>query len=236
MDVFLHSICRFKTLFLSFRRKFMEYNTTRPKLLLPEYGRNVQEMISHAMEIVDRDERNKAARAIIEVMGQLNPHLRDVDDFRHKLWTHLFVMSDFKLDVDSPYEIPKPETLTSKPEQMTYPKGRIKYGHYGKYTQEILKDAKHVTAADERDYLKITMANFMKKQYLAYNNDAVENHVIANQLRDLSHGELILENPDELMNTNLILKSFGIQPNKRQKKNQKNQKNFKGKNQNRNKN
>jgi hypothetical protein len=199
----------------------MEYNTQRVKLLLPEYGRNVQEMISHAMEIVEKDERNKAARAIIEVMGQLNPHLRDVDDFRHKLWTHLFVMSDFKLDVDSPYEIPQQETLYSKPDTMVYPKSRIKYGHYGKYTQNILAEAKSVTNEDEKEFLKTTMANFMKKQYLAYNNDAVENHVIANQLRDLSGGELILENPDELMNTNLILKSFGIQPNKRPKKNQK---------------
>lgn len=193
----------------------MEYNTTRPKLLLPEYGRNVQEMITHAMAIADKSERNKAARAIIEVMGQLNPHLRDVDDFRHKLWTHLFVMSDFKLDVDSPYEIPKPEILNSKPDRMLYPKGKIKYGHYGKYTESILANAHEVTNPDEKEYLKNTMANFMKKQYLAYNNDAVENHVIANQLKDLSKGELILENPDELMNTNLILKSLGIQPNKR---------------------
>ena len=193
----------------------MEYNTQRAKMLLPEYGRNVQEMIAHAMEIAEKDERNKAARAIIEVMGQLNPHLRDVDDFRHKLWTHLFVMSDFKLDVDSPYEIPKAETLYSKPDRMIYPKGKIKYGHYGKYTQNILADAHLVTDKEEKDYLKITMANFMKKQYLAYNNDAVENHVIVNQLKDLSQGELVVENPDELMNTNLILKSFGIQPNKR---------------------
>jgi CRISPR/Cas system-associated endonuclease Cas1 len=96
----------------------MEYNTARGKLLLPEYGRNVQNMIQHAMEIEDRDERNRAAQAIIEVMGQLNPHLRDVDDYRHKLWTHLFVMSDFKLDVDSPFEIPEVESLMEKPEQM----------------------------------------------------------------------------------------------------------------------
>jgi hypothetical protein len=208
----------------------MEYNTQRVKLLLPEYGRNVQEMISHAMEIAEKDERNKAARAIIEVMGQLNPHLRDVDDFRHKLWTHLFIMSDFKLDVDSPYEMPQPEILNSKPDVMTYPKSRIKYGHYGKYTQSILAESKSVTDEDEREYLKTTMANFMKKQYLAYNNDAVENHVIANQLKDLSNGDLILENPDELMNTNLILKSFGIQPNKRPKKNQKNNNNNNHKN------
>ncbi len=215
----------------------MEYNTTRPKLLLPEYGRNVQEMITHAITIENKEERNKAAKAIIEVMGQLNPHLRDVDDFRHKLWTHLFIMSDFKLDVDSPYEIPKQETLLSKPQQMTYPKGRIKYGHYGKYTQEILRDSVNIVNNDEREYLKKSMSNFMKKQYLAYNNDAVENHVIANQLKDLSQGTLILENPDELMNTNLILKSFGINSNKRN--NKKNQKNFKKKNnnnQNRNKN
>jgi len=213
----------------------MEYNTTRKKLLLPEYGRNVQEMIAHAMEIADKEERNKAARAIIEVMGQLNPHLRDVDDFRHKLWTHLFVMSDFKLDVDSPYEIPKAETLQSKPNGMTYPKSRIKYGHYGKYTQAILSESRATTKEDEREFLKTTMANFMKKQYITYNNDTVENHVIAMQLRELSMGDLILENPDELMNTNLILKSFGIQPNKRpnnknnkgkhQGQNQKNQKN-----------
>jgi hypothetical protein len=216
----------------------MEYNTTRKKLLLPEYGRNVQEMIAHAMEIADKEERNKAARAIIEVMGQLNPHLRDVDDFRHKLWTHLFVMSDFKLDVDSPYEIPKAETLQSKPELMTYPKSRIKYGHYGKYTQAILADAKNVTDENEREYLKTTMANFMKKQYITYNNDTVENHVIAMQLRELSQGNMILENPDELMNTNQILKSFGIQPNKRPNNKNKgkhqNQKNQKNKNRGRN--
>lgn len=212
----------------------MEYNTQRAKLLLPEYGRNVQEMIAHAMEIESKDERNKAARAIIEVMGQLNPHLRDVDDFRHKLWTHLFVMSDFKLDVDSPYEMPQPEVLNSKPEHMEYPKSRIRYGHYGKYTQNILGTAKTVTDPEERDYLKTTMANFMKKQYLAYNNDAVENHVIATQLKELSQGELILENPDELMNTSVLLKSMGIQQNnnKRQqnKKNQKNKKKFSKKN------
>ncbi len=206
----------------------MEYNTTRTKMLLPEYGRNVQNMISHAMEIDNRDERNRAARAIIEVMGQLNPHLRDVDDFRHKLWTHLFVMSDFKLDVDSPYEIPKQETLYEKPQLMDYPKSRIRYGHYGQYTQRILEGAKDVTDQEERDYLKSTMANFMKKQFLAHNNDTVENHVIANQLKELSKGELVLENPDELVNTNQLLRSMGINPNKRVKKSkQSNKKKYK---------
>ncbi len=188
----------------------MEYNTTRGKLILPEYGRTVQNMISHAMEIVDRKERNRASLAIIEVMGQLNPHLRDVDDYRHKLWTHLFVMSDFKLDVDSPYETPLPEALMEKPQIMGYPKGQIRFGHYGKYTQQILTDAKLITDEKEKEFLKNSMANFMKKLYLAHNNDAVENNVIADHLKDLSNGELILENPDELVSTSTLLREMGL--------------------------
>ena len=205
----------------------MEYNTTRGRLILPEYGRNVQNMIAHAMQIADRTERNRAAQAIIEVMGQLNPHLRDVDDFRHKLWTHLFVMSDFELDVDSPYEIPKQEVLNEKPQIMDYPKSNIRYGHYGHYTQSILEAAKDVTDEKEKEYLKSTMANFMKKQFLAHNNDAVENNVIAQQLKELSKGELILENPDELINTNTILRSMGLGQNQAKR----NKSNFKQKNQ-----
>jgi hypothetical protein len=202
----------------------MEYNTTRGPLILPEYGRNVQKMIAYAMEISDRTERNRAAQAIIEVMGQLNPHLRDVDDFRHKLWTHLFVMSDFKLDVDSPYEIPKQEVLNERPQIMEYPSSKIRFGHYGKYTQKILETAGEITDEKEKEYMKNTMANFMKKQFLAYNNDAVENNVIAEQLKELSKGELILENPDELVNTNTILRSMGLNQNKWTNKPKKNQK------------
>jgi hypothetical protein len=197
----------------------MEYNTTRDKLILPEYGRNVQNMIRHAMEITDKTERNRAAQAIIEVMGQLNPHLRDVDDYRHKLWTHLFVMSDFQLDVDSPYDIPKQEVLNEKPQLMEYPKRNIRYGHYGSYTQKILENSSSVSDAKEKEYLKNTMANFMKVQFLAHNNDAVENNVIADQLKELSKGELVLENPDELVATNTLLKSMGMSQghNKRNK-------------------
>lgn len=205
----------------------MEYNTTRGHLILPEYGRNVQNMIAHAMELTDRAERNRAAQAIIEVMGQLNPHLRDVEDYRHKLWTHLFVMSNFELDVDSPYERPKQEVLNEKPAHMSYPTSKIRYGHYGKYTQAILEASKEVTIPEEKAYLKNTMANFMKKQFLAYNNDTVENHVIAQQLKELSKGELILENPDELVHTNTLLKTMGIGQNQQKNQRQNKQKNNK---------
>jgi hypothetical protein len=187
----------------------MEYNTTRSHLILPEYGRNVQNMIGHAMSIPDKAERNRAAKAIIEVMGQLNPHLRDVDDFRHKLWTHLFVMSDFKLDVDSPYEIPEMEVLNEKPQIMEYPKGRIRYGHYGKYTENILRTSKEFNEEGEKEYLQRNMGNFMKKQFLTYNNDAVENHVIADQMSELSKGHLKIENLDELVSTTSVLRAIG---------------------------
>jgi len=203
----------------------MEYNTTRGPLLLPEYGRNVQNMIAHAMKIEQRDERNRAAQAIIEVMGQLNPHLRDVDDYRHKLWTHLFVMSNFQLDVDSPYEIPTPELLNERPKLMEYPKSKIRYGHYGQYTQKILESAKNVSDPTEKEYLKNVMAYFMKYQYLAHNNGAVENHVIANQLKELSRGELALDNPDELVSTNSLLRQMGGGNNRRNNNNNSKKKN-----------
>ncbi|TNE74646.1 MAG: DUF4290 domain-containing protein [Bacteroidetes bacterium] len=212
----------------------MQYNTSRGKMLLPEYGRNVQNMIRHAMEIEDRNERNRAALAIIEVMGQLNPHLRDVDDYRHKLWTHLFIMSDFQLDVDSPYEKPKREVLEEKPNQMPYPKSRIRYGHYGQYTQRILESAKEMSE-EEKDYIKDKMGNFMKKQFLVHNNNTVENHVIAQQMKELSHGVLQIENPDEdLTSTNQMLRSLGLNNNnnnkntgRRPNRNKKNQKKYK---------
>ena len=211
----------------------MEYNTARGKLMLPEYGRNVQNMIHHAMEIADREERNRAAQAIIEVMGQLNPHLRDVDDYRHKLWAHLFIMSDFQLDVDSPYEIPKRESLEEKPDLVPYPKSRIRYGHYGQYSQKILETANSLNP-EEKEYLKNRMGNFMKKQFLTHNNTAVENYVIAEQMKELSGGVLNIDNPDEeLTSTNQMLKSLGIQNNnnnaarRNNRKKQTNKKKFK---------
>ena len=156
-----------------------------------------------------RCRRARAAQAIIEVMGQLNPHLRDEDDYRHKLWTHLFVMSNFELDVDSPYERPSKEVLAKKPETMEYPKGKIRYGHYGKYTQRILANSNEIENEDEKEFLQTTMGNFMKLQFLAYNNDTVENHVIADQLSELSGGNLKIENLDELINTKEVLKTIG---------------------------
>ena len=119
----------------------MEYNTQLDRLIIPEYGRNIQGMIEYCCTIEDRAERNICARAIIQIMGQLNPPLRDVADFNHKLWDHLFIISQFKLDVDSPYPMPNAEKLAEKPKLLEYPKGRIRYKHYGKTIEEIIKKA-----------------------------------------------------------------------------------------------
>lgn len=196
----------------------MEYNTVRPKMLIPEYGRNVQKMINFAVELGDRNERNKAANAIIEVMGQLNPHLRDVEDYRHKLWAHLFIMSDFQLDVDSPYPIPSRESLDEKPDALPYPDHKIKYGHYGHNMQEMIKKACEIEDKEERRSVASRIANLMKKMYVQYNNAAVENQVIVNQLLELSDGKLKVDDPDSLLATNQILKTFGVKPNQRNKK------------------
>ena len=121
----------------------MEYNTTRNHLIMKEYGRNIQKMIEYLLTIEDRDQRQANAMALIELMGTLNPHLRNVEDFRHKLWDHLFLISDFKLNVESPYPIPTRETLKYKPERLTYPKKYPKLRHFGKNLEMVIDKALH---------------------------------------------------------------------------------------------
>src|SRR5215471_9518845 len=116
----------------------MEYNTTRNELAMREYGRHIQKMIEHLLSIEEPERRQRNARAVIELMGFLNPHLKNVEDFRHKLWDHLFLISDFKLEVDSPYPIPTKETLKTKPKPLRYPKGRPRYSHIGKNIESVI--------------------------------------------------------------------------------------------------
>jgi len=171
----------------------MEYNTQLEKLIIPEYGRNIQNMIEYCISIKERDERNICAKAIIQVMGQLNPHLRDIADFNHKLWDHLFIISQFKLDVDSPYPLPNAETFISKPERMNYPSGKIRYKHYGKTIEEIIKKAKVMPQGAERDELTRQIANHLKKSYLNWNKDSITDDVVFKNLKELSDGELKMD-------------------------------------------
>jgi hypothetical protein len=185
----------------------MEYNTERPKMIIPEYGRNVQSMIEYCCSLKDREERNLCAKAIIQVMGALNPHLRDVADFTHKLWDHLFIISEFKLDVDSPYPRPKPETFKEKPARLTYPAGKIRFKHYGKTIEAIIKKAKALKDGPEKDELTRLIANHLKKSYINWNKDSITDDVIFKNLTDLSDGELKLDESVALSSHSELVKS-----------------------------
>jgi len=168
----------------------LEYNTSRPHLNISEYGRNIQKMIDYAITVEDRQKRNEEARAIIDVMGQLNPHLRDVTDFKHKLWDHLFIIADFKLDVDSPYPKPSPETLSEKPDKLNYPHQNIKFLHYGKNVELLINKAVEMNDESEKKQLVEIIANQMKKFYLLWNRDTVSDALILDQLKMLSKNKL----------------------------------------------
>lgn len=198
----------------------MEYNTQRNTLILPEYGRNVQNMIQHTVALEKKEERNKAANAIVKVMSYLNPQIKNDDNYEHKLWIHLMIMSDFKLDIDCPYEIPSPQDLSIKPQRMSYPQGKITYGHYGKYTEKLIHEIANLEEEDRKFYKK-EIANFMKKQFITYNSKAVENHVIVEQLEELSEGALSLKDPDSLSQTSTLLKTMGLNQNSNRKQQKK---------------
>jgi len=175
------------------------YNTQRKKLVLPEYGRNIQKMVDYLNTLEDRDERNRAAKAIIAIMGNLNPHLRDVADFKHKLWDHLAIMSDFKLDIDSPYEAPVPEVLYEKPKSVPYNTNSIRFKHYGKIMENLIEKAVDYPEGEEREILIRLIANHMKKCFLTWNREVVEDVVILEDLKTLSKGRII---PDKNMKLN----------------------------------
>jgi hypothetical protein len=167
-----------------------DYNSARPQLIIPEYGRNIHKMINFAVSVPDKQERNKVAQSIIHVMGQLFPYLRDVDDFKHKLWDHLFIMSEFKLDVDSPYPIPSIETFQEKPKMIKYPDGNIRYGHYGKIIQDLIVKARKVEDPEKKQIMAGIIAGMMKRAYIIWNRDSVKDEVIIMQLEEMSKGEL----------------------------------------------
>jgi len=170
--------------------EFLEYNTDRNQLIIPEYGRHIHKMIAQINEIENRDERNKMAKAIIGVMGNLNPHLRDVPDFQHKLWDQLFIMSNFKLDVDSPFDKPEEEVLKARPERIPYPRSNQKYRFYGNNINEMISVAKEWENGEMKDGLVYTIANHMKKCFLNWNKDTVEDSLIFEHLNELSNGTL----------------------------------------------
>lgn len=177
---------------------FQPYNSNRSSLVIPEYGRNVQRMIEYALTLEDREERNRCVRAILSVMGQLFPHLRDIEDFNHKLWDHLHIISKFKLDVDSPYPRPDAVHLESKPERIPYPNNDIKFGHYGIYVERFIAKCSAMEEGPEKQAFAIAIANLMKYNAFNWNRNTVHDDVILKDLANLSKGKIILTDASAL--------------------------------------
>ena len=175
----------------------LEYNTEREHLIIPEYGRHMQKMINYAKTRETKEERNKIAKGIIAVMGNMQPHLRDVPDFQHKLWDQLFIMSNFELDADSPYDIPTKEIYEERPEPLKYPQNFPKYRFYGNNIKTMIDVANTWEEGELKEALKYTIANHMKKCFLNWNKDTVEDDVIYKHLFELSGGKIDLKNSDE---------------------------------------
>ncbi len=177
----------------------IEYNTERSHLIIPEYGRHFQKMVDHAVSIEDDEERNRVAQSIIAVMGNLQPHLRDVPDFQHKLWDQLFIMSDFKLEVKSPFPITSKEVLQQRPEALEYPQNHPKYRFYGNNIKRMIDVAVSWEKGDKREGLEYAIANHMKKCYLNWNKDMVDDTAIFKHLYELSDGQIDLAAEDETL-------------------------------------
>jgi hypothetical protein len=167
-----------------------DYNTQRKRMALPEYGRNVQKMVDHIKTIEDRDERNRAAKTIIQIMGNLNTHLRDVGDFKHKLWDHLALIADFELDIDSPYPVPEPSKFVEKPKQVPYRQGEIRYLHYGRIIELMIDAASEMEEGEAKEYITTLIVNQMKKSYITWNRGQVADEVIIANMTLLSRGRL----------------------------------------------
>ena len=181
------------------------YNTDRGPIIISEYGRNMQEMIRHLMEIEDREKRTEAANAIIAVMAQMNPQVKESSDYIHKLWDHLFIISDYQLDVDSPFDPPQPMNEASKPHHIDYQNHDIKYGHYGHYMAKMIELASEVEDEELRQALTYSIANQMKRNYLEWSGNMVNDQQIIDDLKAMSQGKLILPEDVKLNGANDIL-------------------------------
>lgn len=176
-----------------------DYNTSRTHLVLPEYGRNIQKMVEYTKGIESREERNKAAQTIITVMGNMNPHLRDTEDFKHKLWDHLAIMSNFELDIDFPYEIPTAALLEEKPRSIPYNHYIIKFKHYGKIVEMFIDRAVDMEDGPEKNAFIAMIGNHMKKSYVTWNRENVSDPVIFNDMEQISKGRLKVPEGIKLM-------------------------------------
>ena len=197
------------------------YNTERGRIIISEYGRNMQEMIRHLMEIEDRQKRTEAANFIISVMAQMNPQVKQSDDYIHKLWDHLYIISDYQLDVDSPFPPPQPMSEASKPQHVGYQNNKIEYGHYGYYMAKMIEIASNVEDEEMRQALSHSIANQMKRNYEEWGGNVVSDQQIIADLKAMSNGRLALDEETKLNGAEAVQKP-GQQGKKKKKKKQSN--------------
>ncbi|NHB69455.1 DUF4290 domain-containing protein [Perlabentimonas gracilis] len=190
----------------------MDYNTQRKHLVLPEYGRHIQQMVNQLLEIEDLEQRNKTAKAIIAIMGNMNPHLRDINDFKHKLWDHLHIMASFNLEIESPYPKPEASVIYEKPKQVPYPSHPIKHKHYGRSISLIIEKAIELEEGELKEALTSLIANHMKKSYLIWNKDSVSDEDIIRDMAELSGGKLSLASDFKF---NLVKENIPSKPRKK---------------------
>ncbi len=171
-----------------------DYNSSRKALALPEYGRNIQKMVDYIKTIEDRAERNRLANSIIGIMGNLNPHLRDINDFKHKLWDHLAIIAHFELDIDYPYDVPQPEMFQQRPRIVEYGTHDIRFRHYGKSIEVMIDTVCDLPDGPDKEKLITMIANQMKKSYLAWNRDTVGDDLILKDLKTMSRGRINTDN------------------------------------------
>ena len=171
----------------------MEYNTSQKRLIMPEYGRHVHQMVQRAVQIQDREQRNHAAYTIIGVMGSLMPHLRDVPDFKHKLWNHLLFISDFQLDIDAPYPPPARNEMIDCPYMVSYPQSHVRQRHYGKILVNMIREAGKLEDCPQRDALILLLAMQMKKSYTTWNRSELNKEQIIQDIWDISDGKIKLD-------------------------------------------
>jgi hypothetical protein len=176
---------------------YLEYNSNREKLRIPEYGRHIQKLVDKAIEIQDDEERQRAAESIVAVMGSNAPHLKDVSDYQNKLWDQLFIISDFKLNVNSPYKNPSPEKIFEQPETLNYPENIPSFRYYGNNIKKMIDAACKMEDGELKEGLIYTIANHMKKCYLNWNRDAVKDSIIFKHLEKLSGGQIKLNSDNE---------------------------------------
>ncbi len=191
----------------------MEYNTDRNYLGMKEYGRHVQKMVEYLLTIEDREKRQQQAQAVIELMGFLNPHLKNVEDFRHKLWDHLFFISDFKLEVDSPYPIPQKETYKQKPDPIPYPKRHPKYAHLGKNLEVVIDKALKEEDPEKKAGFAHAIAYYMKLAYSNWHKELVHDDSIRSELNSITGGELEFSNTPYIKHRNQNFERDDYRPN-----------------------